>query len=188
MKISLPLLICLLCCTFARAQNTAPKKAASHSPVPNFDSLYRGTEYRTFNLTTLEGKEVNNKNIKDKVTVLNFWFESCPGCMGEVAEVNELYRRLKNDPKCEFIAVTFDGTASLSGFIQKHGMNYPIATTGDSKMASQLNYGMGYPSLIVIDKEGKIALIGAYALSKGETSGRYNITIDKVVALVKGLE
>ena len=170
------------------AQKTSPKSKPKWGGIPNFDSLYRGKPYTNFNLTTLDGKAINNDNSIGKVTILNFWFESCMGCRAEFAELNELYSRLKNDLKCQFVAVTFDEAASLPSFIKQYNLNYPIATTGDHTAFHKLNYGMGCPSLIIVDKNGVIATIGGYAVTIKDEKGRYDISIDKLLQQVKDLE
>ena len=178
--------ICLLLATFAIGQSVAPRKIKS--PVPDFAAIYKGKAYQPFDLTTLDGKVVSSATSSGKVTFMSFWFESCPGCRAEFKEVNELYARLKNDPKCQFVAITYDSATSLPAFIKQYDLRFPIATTENRDIQHKLNYGMACPGIIILDKGGKIAHIGNNALTKNEEPGGYNISIDKAVSIIKSLE
>ncbi len=184
----LVLTVCFAAWSNSVAQVVATTGKSKWGGMPNFDSLYRGKQYLPFNLTTVEGKPVNSDNTTGKVTLLNFWFESCPGCRAEFTEVNEIYKRLKGDRNCEFVAITFDDAASLPNFIKQNNLQFPIATTGDVNLLHRLNYGMGCPSLVLIDKNGKIAHIGNFAVNMTDEKGRYSVAVDTLIKWVKELE
>ena len=40
-----------------------------------------------FALPDLQGKTITNADLKDKVTLINFWFPSCPGCVSEMPKI-----------------------------------------------------------------------------------------------------
>ena len=40
----------------------------------------------TFSLSDLQGKPVSNANLQGKVSFINFWFPSCPGCVSEMPD------------------------------------------------------------------------------------------------------
>ena len=58
------------------------------------DSILRskiGTPFVDFNLIDLEMNEFTEKQLVGKVTLINFWFESCAPCVAEFADLNDLY-------------------------------------------------------------------------------------------------
>ena len=177
-------MLCLLFVGSLFAQTAAPAKKSW--ALPNMDSLYRGKPYVDFSLKSLAGELYNNNNCKGSVTLLFFWFESCVGCREEFREVNEFYDSLKNDKGVRLIAVTFENERELPGFIDKYHLKYPIATTGDMDKFAKLKYGMGCPSSIVLDKDGKIAFIDMKALTR--TGGTRDFTIPNVIAKVRAME
>lgn len=40
-----------------------------------------------FSLSDLHGKTVSNADLQGKVTLINFWFPSCPGCVSEMPKI-----------------------------------------------------------------------------------------------------
>jgi peroxiredoxin len=180
------LLIAILLCFSAIAQDTA-QKPKSWAP-PDYNKFYKGKNYAPFNLSTLDGQNLTSETSKGKVTLFHFWFESCPGCRAEFPEVNELYDSLKNDKNCQFVAVTFDDISTLPEFVQQNNLRFPIATVNSRDSIHLLNYGMASPSMIILDKEGKIAHMGIQSITKNKEVGRYDISIAKVLAIIRGLE
>ncbi len=151
----------------------------------NIDSLYKaatGTKYMPFEVTTLDGKKFNNANCKGKVTFVNFWFEGCGPCRGEFGKLNELYDSIQHISGCQLVAVTFDDTATLPDFIQKFNLRYPIATVGDQRESKRLDYNMGYPNSIILDKQGKIAYIGMKAI--GDVEEAYKVPLKKLLGIM----
>ncbi len=131
---------------------------------------HQGETYRPFSLTTQDGKVFTNESCLGKVIVFDFWFESCSGCVMEFEELNTAYKELKYDTSVVFVAVTFDKQEGLNDYIIKHGLEYPIATTGSQIEFRRLDYGMGSPSKIIINKQGKISKIG-YRIKPSEIPG-----------------
>lgn len=187
MKLLFAIVLFLVTSLHLLAQDTVAKKKVSWTS-PDYNNLYKGKEYVPFVLTTLDGKQFSNVTSKGKVTLINFWFESCVGCRHEFGELNELYDSLKTDSKCQFVAVTFDDVQTLPPFIKEHSLRYPIATTGNSDVLHRLNYGMGCPSIILLDKEGRILHVGNNSIVKGKAASSYELSINDVLAMVREAE
>lgn len=137
----------------------------------NFDSIFKshvGKQYVPFDITTTDGKRLTNESCKGKIVILNYWFENCGGCRGEIKYLNALYDSLKHDPSIEFVAVTFDKKETLPAFIQTFKLRYPIATIPNQYEAYRLNYRMGFPTNFIIDKAGKVAMM-KMGISEKET-------------------
>lgn len=114
--------------------------------------------YLPFQMSTLDGRVLNNSNIKGKVTFLNFWMIGCPPCRAEDGELKKVYNRFSKDTSFQFVGVTFDERKILPDFLTGHGINYPIACVS-AKVASNMMYSMDYPSTIIIDKQGNVACL-----------------------------
>lgn len=128
----------------------------------NFDSVFKshvGKQYVPFDITTTDGKHLTNESCKGKIVILNYWFEDCGGCRGEIKYLNALYDSLKHDPSIDFVAITFDKKETLPSFVQTFKLRYPIATIPSQYEAYRLNYRMGFPTNIIIDKTGKVAMM-----------------------------
>src|SRR5579872_1254530 len=81
----------------AMGQNAQPTTGKSWA-LPNMDSIYKGTQYVSFEMTTLDGRRLTNELCKGKVVFMDFWFEGCRGCREEFGKLNESYDSLKNNP------------------------------------------------------------------------------------------
>jgi len=179
------ILLLIMFTNHVTAQNANPKKSWA---LPNMDSLYDGTAYAPFRITTTDGKIITNESCLGKVTFISLWFEGCAGCREEFGEMNELYDSLKSDSKCQFLAITYDDLESLKNFITKYKIHYPVATNGDYKSFHQLTYGMGCPAIVVLDKEGRIAMIGMKTLAATKKGPSGDFSISKAISFVRNLE
>lgn len=170
--------------TFAQQANTL----ATRGSWNNYDSIFKshvGKTYVPFDITTTEGKHLTNQSCKGKIVILNFWFENCGGCRGEIKYLNALYDSLKKDADIEFVAVTFDKKETLPPFIKTFKLNYPIATISSQNEAYRMNYRMGFPTNIILDKSGKVAMM-KMGISDKET--RFHMSMQQVYDKIKSLK
>ncbi|MDW7693948.1 TlpA disulfide reductase family protein [Flammeovirgaceae bacterium SG7u.111] len=114
-----------------------------------------GKKAPNFNIQTLDGKTLTSKNTKGKIVVLNFWFTSCMPCIKEIPELNEVYESYKNNPDVVFASITFDSKSDVNTFLEKHPISYPVVT--DSRSTCRLFEIKGYPTNIIIDRDGNYA-------------------------------
>lgn len=155
---------------------------------PDYDSLqnsYTGLTYVPIDVTSLDGRHITNASLKGKITWLNFWFEACPGCRNEFEKLNKLYDSLKNDPDFQFIAITYDRKETLLPFIKQFNLHYPIATVNSQVETDRLSYTHGYPTNIVIGKDGKVALVRWWLM---EREAKYGITLQDAYKLIEQLK
>lgn len=181
MKLFLVLLLLLLCSPIVHAQRGINTK-------PDYDSIqnsYVGLDYVPINVISLDGLHITNASLKGKVTWLNFWFEACPGCHNEFDKLNKLYDSLKNDSQFQFMAITYDKKEKLPAFINQFALHYPIATVGSQAATDRLSYAHGYPTNIVIDKNGKVALVRWWLM---ERDAKYGITLTDAYKLIDSLK
>ena len=57
-----------------------------------------------FKTKTVSGKPVSEKSFQGQVTLINFWFYGCRGCMLEIPALNKLKAEYKNDDQVQFLA------------------------------------------------------------------------------------
>jgi len=107
-----------------------------------------------FNLTDLQGRKWSLKALKGKVVVLNFWYTSCPPCLEEMPQLNEITRMYSPD-QVVFLALTFNDTGKVQIFLKTHEFNYIILP--GSKAIDQQYKVSGWPTSLVINKKGIVA-------------------------------
>lgn len=106
-----------------------------------------------FNLTDIHGKKWSLLELIDKVVVLNFWYTSCPPCLEEMPDLNEITKMYPPD-KVVFLALTFNDAQKVQTFLKAHEFDYNILP--GSKAVDQQYRVSGWPTSLVINKKGII--------------------------------
>ncbi len=140
----------------AKSQSTILDTIKKNEFLGYLSKNHNGEKYVPFEITTLDGKKINNESLVGKVTFINFWFEGCLGCRSEFQRLNELYDSLKTNSSFQFVSVTFDSLQTLPDFIKKFDLQFPIACIKDINEAWRMNLRFGFPTNIIVDKHGVI--------------------------------
>jgi peroxiredoxin len=122
-----------------------------------------------FTLKDLKGIEVNLKEFRGKVVLLNFWATWCSPCRIEIPSMVELYKKYK-DRGLEIIGVNLDklGKSDVEKFSLEHKINFPVLLNPSGDAASL--YGVVVlPTTVFLGRYGKI---------KGRISGAVDWTAE----------
>jgi thiol-disulfide isomerase/thioredoxin len=115
-----------------------------------------------FSIDGSDGKRIVSSDLRGRVVVLDFWATWCPACRRELPEIDKLYRRFQSSPDVLVWAVDVNSggetPAKAADFLRQHGYILPVAFDS-SNAADGLLSDSGFPSLIVLDKSGRIRLI-----------------------------
>ena len=114
-----------------------------------------------------KNENVSLSRLKGKVILLDFWFKNCGPCIESVPHLNAINEKFKNK-KFEILSInTWDSKKDISWFCNKHQVTYKVLMNG--KELSE-KYGVNlFPTIILIDKEGKVLYSGGFDKSKIET-------------------
>ncbi len=132
------------------AQETPVKWATQET---FFEDL-AGKELPAFTGLTVNKKTFSYAGLKNQVTVINFWFEKCPPCIAEMPELNQLVAKY-GTKGVRFIGITHDTPASAKRFQKRNGYKYEIVSLSKDEIR-KLNINHGFPSNILVGKDGKI--------------------------------
>ena len=114
-----------------------------------------------FSSETDAGKSLRSADLAGNVTVLNFWYASCPPCRAEAPELEKLNREFTGDG-VRFLGVnTRDEAGTASSFGATFGLTYP-SLIDYRDAAVQLAFSAAIPpnavpTTLVLDKKGRIA-------------------------------
>ncbi len=114
------------------------------------ENLILNKDYVTFNIDTL-----SNSDLLNKVTIINFWFESCAPCIAEMEGLNKLYKKNKENKNFQFISFCTDNIETINKNLKKYAIEYSVTSIEKAK-AYELNYNSGFPSTFIINSEGKV--------------------------------
>ncbi len=101
-----------------------------------------------------------------KAVVLNLWFENCGPCRMEFPYLNEAYNDYKD--KLEILAISpVDSKNAVSKYKTQMELDFPMVS-GSMEWESAFVKG-GYPTTVVIDRYGMVAMIHSGAVTDKET-------------------
>lgn len=113
-----------------------------------------------FSLTDLQGKTVSDADLRGKVSFINFWFPSCPGCVSEMPKLVKMdgdYRG--RDFQILAISVPVspeNGLEQVRAYSEQRRLPFRVAFDAERSVSrSYLNTEL-YPTSVLIDKQGKV--------------------------------
>ena len=112
-----------------------------------------GQAITDLNIKDIIGLPLNSDQLKNKVTVFNFWFTSCPPCITEIPDLNKLKAKYKGK-EVQFLAITFDDEETVRPFLKKHTFDYRIFID-QQDLINQLKI-RSFPTTFITDKSGII--------------------------------
>jgi peroxiredoxin len=161
--------ICVAPALFGQQDAHAPlTPPANRKPAP------------AFQLPAEDGKKIQISDYRGKVLLLNFWATDCGGCVIEIPSIIDLQKAYRGqgftvvgvsmDISYEGLKDAGEAWSRVTPFVQKHGVNYPIAMGDDAvSKAYALN---SFPATYLIDKSGKIAAAYVGVLINKDTVAR----------------
>jgi len=112
-----------------------------------------------FSLITASGDSIRLSDYKGKIVILDFWYVGCSPCVKAYRDIKTLEEKLG---KNKFIIIGMNPITrerKINRYIKK-GKYSDIVTICSKKIKNQYQV-KSYPTIYVIDKQGKIALATA---------------------------
>ena len=120
-----------------------------------------GDQAPKIDLKLLDGKQINNENIKGKVVVFQFTASWCSVCIKEMPHLEkEVWQRFKDD---DFLLIGVDLMEELEvveRFILSTEVTYPFTIDKDGSFFKSFTLPKaGVTRNIVVDKKGEISFL-----------------------------
>ena len=138
-----------------------------------------GKKMNNFSARSDRGILYNNDSLKGKITLVNFWFTECPGCIGEFEILNHVYDSLRSYPDFRLLAFTFDPPDVIIKTKSKYHLRYELISVSQEECYN-LNFNYGFPTNLVIDKSAIIRCIqtgGPPDLANPNREMRFELTV-----------
>ncbi|MDP4197801.1 MAG: TlpA disulfide reductase family protein, partial [Bacteroidota bacterium] len=125
----------------------------------NFLSSTEGNQkgLKAFNFTakTINGQEVKFSDMRGKYVLIDFWGTWCSPCREEIKTLKTIYKTYKNK-NLVMIGIANDNINNLKTFVDKQEIGWPQIAQDKDKNILKLYNVMGYPTIYLIDPEGRI--------------------------------
>ena len=140
----------------AQAADKARKRSATKNPFPNrpkAPSIDGGIEW----LNIAPGSEINLKDLRGKVVVLDFWTYCCINCMHVLPDLEFLEKKYAK----ELVVIGVHSakfanekdSEAIRGAILRYEIEHPVIN--DANMTVWRKFGVSsWPTLVLIDPEG----------------------------------
>lgn len=140
----------------------------------------------------LEGTPpISREQLLGKVTVLHFWGTWCPPCKEEFPEFTKLADRFADNPAVTIVSVSCSGGPEYDlqalhdktvDFMSAYGATMPTYSDPAAMTRQQIalilpNGSMGYPTTLLVDREGKIFKL---------LNGYYPGDMEKLIPAIEG--
>jgi peroxiredoxin len=109
-----------------------------------------------FTFRDQSGKEYSLSAFRGKVVLVNFWATWCPPCLEEMPSMEQLQRRMANQPFA-ILGLSVDSSwEPVNRFMQQHQLTIPVYADFDKEISTR--YGtIVYPETYILDKKGRVA-------------------------------
>ena len=149
--------VVLICNTWLSAQIKSEQEMI-RDIIQRSDSIEKaaiGKELCEFESATLDGRVITNNNLQGKITFVDLWFETCSPCIAEMGDLIELYCKLKDNKDFQFFSFTVDSPETAKKAVEKYNIPYIVCPISRED-AYRMNMHTGFPTKIIINKDGKI--------------------------------
>jgi peroxiredoxin len=117
-----------------------------------------GKYFEKFSNFSIDGKSYSDDSLKNKINIINFWFEACAPCIAEFDALNKLYERFKTNKNFQFLSFTFESKENGQRVANSYHLSYPIICL-ERNSIYKLIFNLGFPTTIITDRTGKVRLI-----------------------------
>ncbi len=131
--------------------------------------LQAGQAVPAFELTDLEGAQIDLDAQRGRVVVINFFASWCEPCHEEAAGLEETWQQFQPE-EVQFFGVAYKDVGSkVQTFLDQYGVTYPCALDSGGRTARA--YGVtGVPETFIVDREGRLVRHVVGPIGQGELS------------------
>lgn len=125
-----------------------------YSNIEKTRSLTLGKHAPDWTLPMIKGDSLTLSGLKGSLTLLEFWFPYCHGCISSIPDLNEIANKYEISG-LKVYGIEFQNTkVNLNEYIEKYGIEFPVLYNGKSAANEFGVYAA--PTFFLIDREGKL--------------------------------
>jgi thiol-disulfide isomerase/thioredoxin len=135
------------------AHKTVTLKLLDMSPAGEIGAV---TRLPDFNLEQLGGGRARSADLRGRITLINFFFETCVPCIKEAPMLSAFRRQ---HPEYNYLAVTNDAADAAARFVAQRKLDWPVAVDAGTLIAA--TQVKGFPTYLLVAADGRILGRGA---------------------------
>lgn len=108
-----------------------------------------------FSVSGLQGEVLNQNTLQGQVSLLNFWYPSCPGCDKEMPMLIHLNERFSDSLNIYAISLNHNTEAEVRAYTAAKALPFHVFYDQDNRVAKAFKIQFT-PSTFLIDAEGNI--------------------------------
>lgn len=106
-----------------------------------------------------DGDPPTLESLSGRVVLLEFWGTWCAPCVRAMPGVQRLHDRYR-ERGLTVLAISYERPAAMQSFLTENGYTMPVGSDPEKKTITAYGIG-GWPTTILVDKEGVIAHVGS---------------------------
>ncbi len=129
--------------------------------ITQLERKCKGSPLFDFILTDTLGQTVRPSMFTGKVLLMDFWFNGCVGCKAVTPAMGKLMDYFHHDSSIVLLSISIDRTKArwfrhINDFVAPGALMVTTGAMGEQDPLIKYYDIYGYPTLIVVDKKGKI--------------------------------
>lgn len=110
-----------------------------------------------FSAKNLQGQVIDNHQLKGKITLINFWFPSCPGCVTEMPKLVKMAHDYQGKNfQIIAVAVPFDSLATVQEYVKQRELPFNVIFDKDKTITQSFVKKDLFPTSVLINQRGEI--------------------------------
>ncbi len=131
---------------------------ATNEDSSSGDSTGESSPFGSFTTTSIYGDEVTDAIFSEyDMTMVNIWATWCPPCIGEMAELEEVYQSLPEN--VNMITLCEDGgreTELAQQILAENGCEFDALIVNDELLQGIMTSIQAFPTTIFVDSDGNV--------------------------------
>jgi peroxiredoxin len=111
-----------------------------------------------FTLHAMSGPNLQLKDQRGRVVMVNFWATWCGPCRQEMPQLNRLYEKYRASGFVLLGVNVDDDSSKAAEVANKLGVTFPVLLDTDKKVSKLYDLST-MPSTVIIDREGKVRYV-----------------------------
>jgi peroxiredoxin len=136
----------IVCATLAIVAGSASPALAPSTIAPDFT------------LRAMTGPNLQLKDQRGRVVMVNFWATWCGPCREEMPQLNRLYEKYRASGFVLFGVNVDDDSSKAADVAKKLGVTFPVLLDTDKKVSKLYDLST-MPSTVIIDRDGKVRYV-----------------------------